>query len=636
MEPIKLTNKILQNLKPESIIYAEFSEGGAMGACGTARIFTIKKDQLIFYLVDARQDKPSELVWADCYTKLHAWAKQGLLEEADGAFGNTAWKKPEATLLRDDDSASFIYQKDGQDYTIPASVQGVYSHLVAKFATRETSLEELEEYFLQRHDDFSEEEYDFYRLYLEQCKRADSGANWFDFTIMDYLGAVAYIHHINGTKYILNSEELADCRASLQKYRLRYIQEKIGWNKLNKFFAEFVAYDGVNLFEGLSRIVDESVSKLFSKLETIVSDCTELNLISRQNIASLFVHRPVLVDFSEKARTKIHEKIQKLGPSSLRSNAMSIALYLANYILHEDVWPLNDVMPIAADVILNIPLDDFNATHADHLLWVAGEVINDAWRYLSEDEPSQQKYRDFVYNIYWPRIGSLWPIVHYDEFEFKDEVTNKMFNDILSFVVCLDDLTERNLDFNEYLKNYTPKKYYAHEMLRRKAFTLSLRDLSAREQFNRIMAFEKNIAWFYFTYPKGIEEAEILPTELFKKRNNKFDIPTRFATLEQLVITPNTMGVGEYILDYLDQHFDDVVGLFCLDESCDLEQALIDLFIAMSLGVSEENEFAPLKNIGDKLIARGAQKSTIEAALKYARKHRRTILFQRASLASLF
>ena len=35
-------------------------------------------------------------------------------------------------------------------------------------------------------DDFSEEEYDFYRLYLEQCKRADSGANWFDFTIMDY------------------------------------------------------------------------------------------------------------------------------------------------------------------------------------------------------------------------------------------------------------------------------------------------------------------------------------------------------------------------------------------------------------------------------------------------------------------
>lgn len=636
MGPTKLTKQVLKSIKPAAIIYAEFAEGGAMGACGTARIFTIEKGQLNSYLVDAHQDKPSELVWADCYTTLHAWAEQDLLEEADGAFGNTAWKNPKITLLRDDDSASFIYRKDGQDYTIPASVQGVYSHLVAKFASREISLEELEEYFWRHHDDFSEEECDFYQLYLEQCKRADSGADWFDFSVIDYLGAMAYIRHVNNIEYILNPEDLADCRAALQKYRLRYVHEKIGWNKLNKFFAELVAYDSTILFKGLSRIIDEPISKLFSKLETVISDCTELDTINSHNIESLFVHRPVLVDFSEETRTKIHEKIQKLGPSSLRSNAMSVAFYLSNYILHEDTWPLNDVLPVAANIILNIPLDDFNGTHTDHLLWVAGEIINDAWKCLSEDETTQRKFRDLIYGIYWPRIGSLWPIVHYDEFEFKDEVATKMFNDILSFVVCLDDLTERNLDFNEYLKNYTPKKHYAHEMLRRKAFTLSLRDLSAREQFNRIMAFEKDIAWFYFAYPKSIEDAKILLTELFKKRGNKFDGHIKFATLEQLVITPNTMGVGKYILNYLDQHFDDLVTLFHMGTGYDSEQALVDLFIAMSLGASEENEFTPLKSIGDKLIARGAKKSTITAAIKYARKHRRTILFQRTSLASLF
>lgn len=638
MEPTKLTSSILKKLKPADIIYAEFAEGGAMGACGTARIFTITEDQLNFYLVNVYQDKDkaSEKVWADCYTKLHKLAEEGHLEEQYAGFGNTAWKSRDVNFSRNDDENCFVYQDGDQTYEIPASVQGVYAHIVAKFAAREVNLDELDNYYHQHYDNLSDEERAFFWLYLEQCKRMDSGAGWFDFTVLDYLGAVSYIHHVDGTEHILNPDDLADCRSALQKYRLQYIHEKLGWNKLNKFFADLIAFDSAELFKGLSRLIDEPVSKLFIKLETIKSNCTELRVGDNHNIESLFTRRPVLVDFSEDTRTTIHEKIQKLSPASLRSDAKSVAFYLANYILHEDVWPLKDVLLTVAYIISNIPMDDFNSTHADQLLWVAGEIINDAWKSLAEDEDVQRKYRDFVYSIYWPRIGGLWPIIHYDEFEFKDEATAKMFNDILSFVVCLDDLTERNLDFNEYLKNYNPKKYYAHEMVRRKAFILSLRDLSAREQFNRIMAFEPGIAWFYLTYPKGIDEAKILLTELFKKRGNKFDLPARFATIESLVITPNAIGVGEYILNYLDRHLDDLAALFYQDTANDPEQSLVDLFIAMSKGISEENEFAPLKSIGDKLIARGAKKSTIEAAIKYARKHRRTILFQRASLASLF
>lgn len=641
MKPVKLTNAILDKLKPSDIIYAEFAEGGAMGSCATARIFTIEKGKLIFYLISAFDGETEEKVWGRAYEYLRKLTERGKLDEAYAGFGNRAWKQPDVQFGRDDDSVSFTYEEKGQKYQIPTSVAGVYAHLVAKFANRELSLEDLEKHFGQVRTNLEPEETDFYHLYLEQCKRMDTGADWFDLTIMDYLGAIAYIQHLNGMKYILNQEDLSNCRGALQKYRLKYLVEKIGWNKLNKFFADFASSEETTLFKNLSKLIGEPINKLFAKVEIIKSNFDEINIANEHNIASLFAYRPVLVDFSGEANTKIIAKIQALSPSSLRADAGSVAFFLANYLLHEDKWPLTDVLPAAIYVVRNIPLDDFNLTHTDQLLWVAGEIINDAWKFLAEDEDKQEKYRDLVYETYWPRIGSLWPIVNYNQFKFKDPVADKMFNDILGFVICLDDLTDRNPGFREYLGNYTPKKRYAHEMVRRKAFTESLDGLSAREEFDRIMAFESDIAWFYLTYPKGIEEAKILLDEIFKKKNNKFTGIGKFATLENLVITPNAIGVGEYILDYLDKHFEDLVEAVYEAQGKDMgldydpESVLEDLFIAMSQGVSEENEFPALKRISEKLIKRGANEAKIKSALSYARKHRRIILFQRSALMAI-
>ena len=52
MKSIKLTQKILDSLKPSTILYAEYATDGAMGCAGTARIFTLEKSKLNFYLID--------------------------------------------------------------------------------------------------------------------------------------------------------------------------------------------------------------------------------------------------------------------------------------------------------------------------------------------------------------------------------------------------------------------------------------------------------------------------------------------------------------------------------------------------------------------------------------------------------
>ena len=66
------------------------------------------------------------------------------------------------------------------------------------------------------------------------------------------------------------------------------------------------------------------------------------------------------------------------------------------------------------------------------------------------------------------------------------------------------------------------------------------------------------------------------------------------------------------------------------------EPALTDLFVAMSKGVTEENEFPALKSIKEKLLKLGCDALTLTNAEKYARRHRRTILFQRSALQKFF
>ena len=89
-------------------------------------------------------------------------------------------------------------------------------------------------------------------------------------------------------------------------------------------------------------------------------------------------------------------------------------------------------------------------------------------------------------------------------------------------------------------------------------------------------------ARFYLHYPENIEEADFLLKELFKTKENKFTGLSSLATLEDLIITPNTIGVGEYILNYLDKHFDDLVALVKTDigDQYDFISTMKDYFIA--------------------------------------------------------
>ncbi len=62
----KLTKKIVDTIKPDEIIYAEYSSGGAMGNCGSSRIYALKDDGLHYYYASVsskEKAKKKHIVW---------------------------------------------------------------------------------------------------------------------------------------------------------------------------------------------------------------------------------------------------------------------------------------------------------------------------------------------------------------------------------------------------------------------------------------------------------------------------------------------------------------------------------------------------------------------------------------------
>ena len=211
-----LTLDVINNLDKDSILYAEFSESGAMGACGTARIFVLDDGILQFYLVsvfDGKSDKrKKELndIYAAVYGFLSSLTKQKILIEKYAGYGNTAWKRRGITFTRDDDHSIFLYKKSKQVYHIPASNPGVYHKVVADFAERQVEVKAIKKYFDAQKKKLSIAEQDFFDAYLNQLEENDHHLGIFQFTVAEYWDAICLLKLRNLQDFNLSSDAIRD------------------------------------------------------------------------------------------------------------------------------------------------------------------------------------------------------------------------------------------------------------------------------------------------------------------------------------------------------------------------------------------------------------------------------------------
>jgi hypothetical protein len=330
-----------------------------------------------------------------------------------------------------------------------------------------------------------------------------------------------------------------------------------------------------------------------------------------------------------------------MKPNELRKNATNISYYLINYLYNEDKSPLVDILPLAASIIEKLPDTATDSENADSLFWFACEVIDRAWRYLEEDKKIQKKYRDFVYELFWPRLGSIWPLEFCHLISFNNNTFRSIVTNSANMLLGLEDLPERNDDIRKVYENAIEQGQHPFEGVYNRAFYNSIKNLSAKEQFEKIISnIKENELVRFFSHPDTIEEAKILLNELLRTDvNARITGTTRLNVIEQLLLTPNHINIGEYILNYLNEHFENLATVVKADsesENINYLETMTSFYTAIAVGITEENEFSPYKQLSNKFREIGVKEIMINHAMDFARKHRRAILFQRSSLQQFF
>ena len=638
-----LTLDIINNLDKHSILYAEFSESGAMGACGTARIFALDDGILQFYLVSVfgakNKKREEELndIYAATYNLLESLTKQKILVEKYAGYGNTAWKRHDITFTRDDDNSVFLYKKSKQVYRIPASNPGVYHKVVADFAERRIEVKAIKKYFDSHKKSLSTEEQDFFDAYLNQLEENDHHLGIFQFTVAEYWDTIHLLQFRNHQDFNLSPGAIRDGEKALARYKLKYVLDTIGWNQLDDFFADYVKKGGIKLFSSLNSILSYRIEDVYTKLKTKKSNNTKTSIISSDNLER-FLEKPELVTFSENAKEEIISSIFNKNPDMLRGDARSIEFFLANFCFLEDI-PYSKILPVVHYIIEALPFDNAAHTDTDQLFWLAGEIINRAWRFAESDNNTQRNISDFIFSAYGSRVGSLWPIINYDSFEYKDPAGQEMFSDSIGFIMSLGDITERLPGLETYLRMVAEHNYHGHPTVLSRAKGLIRHKLSPDEELEDILEHEDaNRYCFILSHPESDEETEVLMDRLITG-DNRFNNYSRVSILEQLLLNNTNTKSRVVAIEYIDDNFKELAYALNDDAKAadeDPSDFIMSIFTAACAGIYEPEELTKIESIADKCQILEFDSNTIVSALKLANQRVNKIADIRSDLAKFF
>ena len=421
----------------DSVLFAEIAYPGAMGAAGIASIYIFEGERLKHYTFDVFKVK--ETASYNNLNKMFKIAlKKQLLDYSYGGFGNHAFKNKNVKFERDDDSATLLLQKEHRRYKIKVSNMGVYSNIIADFAINPVDYGLVCSIINNNTKNLEDAEISFLKAYIDQCERMEKGMSWINIDVSDYCAAISLIKFNRG-ETVDDYDPAIDTEysiSSIQKYRLKYIVEKIGWTKLHRSINRFVKGRNKSLFAELDKILGEKqkISDKFMKIRNGKSDNTDLTSLDTSNLKNLFDY-PTIINFEPSARKQIHEKILS-GEVNLNANADSVAFYLMNYYWHLFDWGFDEIENVVWYIIDHCPNNDVNYTGVEKLFWVASHIINTHWKRLSGKENSV--YEDKIVRHYSPRVGGLWPIIHYGEFKMNDGSAMSILNESIGFIVSVE------------------------------------------------------------------------------------------------------------------------------------------------------------------------------------------------------
>lgn len=478
---------------------------------------------------------------------------------------------------------------------------------------------------------------------IEDWLNTESSENFFSlFCPEAYQNIIIYNRYLRGSVNNLSDDSIGAGEKSIGIYQARYVIEKLPKEKIKKAlygvpplaneaggvtddWLKEVDKKGAVIYQKISKLLDEDdfIDK-FTKLDTVRVTAPMLD-----DYDALFRY-PAFLEFTPKAHEIIHKRIK-----NDEINSRIIDYYFSFADTYEETVAL---FPLLEEVITN--------TTDDHLLWTAGDALNVIWKLVpSSDEYLNARFEKQIYNMYWPRINSLWPIVNYPKFEFKEERDSKIFDDALGWVTSLNTLTKINPDFGNYfdflagfseedqLKNGIPKP------IRFCVFKRKYQDKSPRRFIH--LAFDvlpAEEALELLAHPETKDEAKIAMDIILSGDIDADNLPY---LSEQLLLTGNPEGIGSYIINRFARNLEKYESFVARAYPDELKthNVAMTVFTAACESVSAEDEIPALEKFAKaiKALPSGKESSkqntnTIDACLQKAKSTISDILKARQKL----
>lgn len=256
-----------------------------------------------------------------------------------------------------------------------------------------------------------------------------------------------YIRYLKRNVWSLDEESLVNARDALMVYRIKYILENLKKSEIITIFNKLFSQErGDPNNKTLARLFKD---KFHTSIDDLILTQEKITIGPSQieNFDQIFAY-PRWIEFSNEAIELIFEKILH---NELSDEQIDYFLGAADDFKNYDEW-----FKIAKYILCT--------THDSHVFWVAGDIINIIWKATPTDTKYQKWFKDQIFEIFWPRVGSIWPMLNQDKIDFDADEDSKILHDSISWLESLDDLKERLPDLGQdytLINHQSPEEEFA-------------------------------------------------------------------------------------------------------------------------------------------------------------------------------
>ena len=283
-----------------------------------------------------------------------------------------------------------------------------------------------------------------------------------------------YIRYKKRDVWSLSDEQLSCARYAIVIYQVKYITEHLKkpdiLQALNQFFTQ-TPEEYYPLMHFLEKKLHASIDSLLFTQEKLIITKEMAN-----DFDQIFAY-PCWPEFTDEANQLIFSKILN---GELSDEQIDYFLGASDDITHYDQW-----FKIIKHVL--------TTTHDSHVFWIAGDILSIIWKAIpTTDKKSQKWFRNQVFEIFWPRVGSVWPLKNEDAIDFNKDEDAKILKDSIGWLRVLDDLKERLPELSDDYETYDHEADKANFAYYKRSFQDSIK--SSNKTIDEMMELFFNLA----------------------------------------------------------------------------------------------------------------------------------------------